>query len=70
MMGIEMCQRYIPIWQRGYNLFFEGTGQPLCGSDYRTTYLWLNNHILQSMLVFSSNAYRYVRMSWLSKQKS
>ena len=73
MMGIEMCQRYIPIWQRGYNLLFENVGPPLCGgSDYRTTYLWLNNHILQSMLVFSSNAYRWVFQSRfrIQKQKS
>ena len=67
LMGIEMCQRYIPIWQRGYNLFFKGVGQSICWSDYRTTYLWLNNHILQSMLVFSSNAYRFL---WLPQPKS
>jgi hypothetical protein len=70
LMGIEICQRYIPLWQRGYNLFFESlaTESSTCINEYRNTYLWLNNHILQSLLVFSSNAYRYVRM--LPKQKS
>jgi hypothetical protein len=59
MMGIEMCHRYIPIWQRSYNVFFHSlTGNEVCINDYRNTYLWLNNHILQSFLVFSSNAYR------------
>lgn len=59
MMGIDMCRRYIPIWQRVYNVFFHSlTGHEVCINDYRNTYLWLNNHILQSFLVFSSNAYR------------
>lgn len=70
MMGIEICQRYIPLWQRGYNLFFESLAaeSSTCINEYRNTYLWLNNHILQSLLVLSSNAYRYLRIS--PKQKS
>ena len=65
MMGIEICQRYIPIWQRGYNLLFQRLipDSSTCINDYRNTYLWLNNHILQSMLVLSSNAYRLFSMS-------
>jgi hypothetical protein len=58
MMGIEMCQRYIPIWQRFYNVV--SLDHQTCHNDYRNTYLWLNNHILQSLLVFISNVYHLV----------
>lgn len=55
--GIDMCTRYIPLWQRAYNILSRPVGlQEICFlEEYRTTYLWLNNHILQS--VFTSNAY-------------
>ena len=57
MMGIDMCHRYMPIWQRLYNFSFTTTPATCSLDSYRNTYLWLNNHILQSGLVFSTNVY-------------
>jgi len=53
ILNIDMCNRYIPIWQRVYNR----TLSKYCMNDYTTTYLWLNNHILQSSMVLFSNLY-------------
>jgi hypothetical protein len=62
VIGIDMCTRYIPIWQRFYNYITPQLVNETCFlDDYRTTYLWLNNHILQSMLVFSTNVYHWRR---------
>jgi hypothetical protein len=58
LLGLESCVRYIPIWQRGYNLFY--LDSQICNKDtYHNTYLWLNNHILQSFIVFLTNLYVY-----------
>jgi uncharacterized membrane-anchored protein YitT (DUF2179 family) len=50
VLGIDMCRRYIPIWQRAANQLILSSSH--CHVDeWRTTYLWLNNHIIQTMLV-------------------
>jgi len=59
LLGLETCERYIPIWQRGYNLIH--LDPQTCNKDtYHYTYLWLNNHILQSFLVFLTNLYIFL----------
>jgi hypothetical protein len=57
-LGLDSCVRYIPIWQRLYNWF--SINQKVCVADsYHNTYLWLNNHIFQSFIVFLTNWYIY-----------
>jgi len=59
IMGIDMCKRYIPIWQRISNIILVSyESEDTCFiENYKNTYLWLNNHILQSSLVLLSNFY-------------
>jgi hypothetical protein len=59
MMGIDMCERYVPLWQRVVNLFMDASKEICPVESYRNTYMWLNNHILQSGLVFSANIFRW-----------
>jgi hypothetical protein len=57
-LGLDSCVRYIPIWQRLYNWLY--VGETVCATDtYHNTYLWLNNHIFQSFIVFLTNLYIY-----------
>jgi len=65
VLGIEMCTRYIPIWQRTVNLIGPSSCPP---ESWQTTYLWLNNHILQTMLVLTANVLQFHQYRYLSKK--
>lgn len=58
ILDIDMCIRYIPIWQRIFNTILNNS-ELFCYEieEYKNTYLWLNNHIFQSLLVLCSNIY-------------
>jgi hypothetical protein len=54
ILNLDMCKRYIPIWQRGFNVLIDSA--EICNKDeYKNTYLWLNNHIFQSIAVLMAN---------------
>jgi hypothetical protein len=55
ILGLPMCTRYIPLWQRLVHM----TSRTLCVEDdrYKTTYLWLNDHIFQSCMMILVNVY-------------
>jgi hypothetical protein len=54
VMDFPMCRRYVPIWQRVFNHFLLASSPLTCPLEhYRNTYMWLNNHILQSGLVWT-----------------
>ena len=56
MLDLPMCNRYIPIWQRCFNIIHDIHG--ICILDeFRMTYIWLNNQIIQSSIVLFSNIY-------------
>lgn len=60
ILDIPMCNRYIPIWQRIFNLIYDPQSC-LNDDEYKMTYLWLNNHILQSFIVLLANTkYLYI----------
>jgi hypothetical protein len=54
LLDIPMCNRYIPIWQRVFNVLYD-TQSCIHHDEYKMTYIWLNNHILQSSIVLLSN---------------
>lgn len=55
VLGLLMCTRYIPLWQRAVHI----TSSTLCVEDdrYKTTYLWLNDHIFQSCMMIFVNLF-------------
>lgn len=62
VLGIDMCTRYIPIWQRTANVAYRVMISSCPAESWETTYLWLNNHILQTVLVLVANAGYAVKM--------
>ena len=67
LLDLPMCSRYIPIWQRCFNMM---TAPTVCSLDsYRYTYLWLNNHIIQSMIVLLANLNTLTKTSNISKNE-
>jgi len=53
-LGLPMCTRYVPIWQRIRIL--QNPLYQLCQNDlYKSTYLWLNDHIFQSGMMILIN---------------
>jgi hypothetical protein len=64
ILDLEVCVRYIPIWQRFHNWVYP-VAEKVCGgfwegNQYQFTYMWLNNHILQSFIVFLTNGYIFL----------
>lgn len=57
ILGIYPCHRYIPLWQRTTNMMIPKT----CPEQWQSTYLWLNNHILQTGLVGFVNLFTWLR---------
>lgn len=59
VLGLPMCVRYIPIWQR----IFSQVSSSFCTNDdkYKTTYLWLNDHIFQSGMMLFMNTLWFLR---------
>ena len=53
LMGLPSCTRYIPIWQR----CIHGFVQTQChdANNINNTYLWLNDHIIKSVIVCLAN---------------
>lgn len=66
VLGIEMCTRYTPIWQRTVNLIGSSSSCP--PESWQTTYLWLNNHILQTILVLMANVLQFHQYRYLSQK--
>ena len=71
VMDFPMCRRYVPIWQRLFNHFLLASSPLTCPLEhYRNTYMWLNNHILQSGLVWTANMYHlYVGNSYQTRRR-
>ena len=74
ILNIDMCKRYIPIWQRSINFIYtsfmslssSNSCKNLDGSDqqeWQLTYLWLNNHIIQTSLVGMVNIYKLIQVN-------
>lgn len=61
VLDIPMCNRYIPIWQRFFNVVSDIRGVCL-SDDFRMTYIWLNNHMIQSTMVLLSNVHHYLKL--------
>lgn len=54
ILNLPACTRYIPVWQRLYNMF--DSGIRVCNNNnYQSTYLWLNDHIFQSGMMIIMN---------------
>jgi hypothetical protein len=67
LLNLPMCSRYIPIWQRCFNML---TTPTVCSLEsYRYTYLWLNNHIIQSLIVLLANLNTLSKNSNISKNE-
>jgi len=51
LLGLPMCTRYVPLWQRFYN----STAASCADDPLRATYLWLSDHVFQSGLMVVLN---------------
>jgi len=65
LLAIDACHRYIPIWQRLINYILNDPFFCLSDQyqDFHYTYIWLNNHILFSIIVCMINMTMYLRLS-------
>lgn len=57
LLLLPSCTRYIPIWQRIINYIEMDRKHVRCiiGHDFYNTYLWLNDHIIKSIIVCIAN---------------
>lgn len=55
LLLLPSCTRYIPIWQRVLNYIYSEMDKSQCINDYQNTYLWLNDHIIKSIIVCITN---------------
>lgn len=50
LLGLDPCQRYTPNWQRVVN-YYLSLSKHCHVEEWRNTYIWLDNHIIQTVLV-------------------
>jgi hypothetical protein len=64
VLDLSMCTRYIPIWQRLINIIITNHNNTFCIEEdkYKSTYMWLNDHIFQSGMMITLN------MFWMMKK--
>lgn len=70
LLLLPSCRRYIPIWQRIINYLSSEMNtkdvQCVIIHDFHNTYLWLNDHIIKSIIVCIANMkclYKYKMIS-------
>lgn len=66
ILDLPACNRYIPIWQRILDVLFYEPMKNQCRHDVNHTYLWLNDHIVQSFFMLMINTFGI----WKMKKKN